>query len=169
MASCNNCGSTILFGGKKAGKYRFCSEKCLSSGGYILIVDEIPNEIIAEHAKTAHEGTCPECNKQNGPVDVHTAHKIWSAGFLTSWVSNSQVSCRSCGIKSQIIGTLYSLFLGWWGFPWGIIMTPVQIIKNIGGIIFSPDPTRPSEKLKHIIKINLGKHIYMQQQDNKNT
>lgn len=26
-----------------------------------------------------------------------------------------------------------SLFFGWWGFPWGIIHTPVAIIECLGG------------------------------------
>ena len=29
--------------------------------------------------------------------------------------------------------TLLSLFLGWWGFPWGLIYTPQALITNFGG------------------------------------
>lgn len=29
--------------------------------------------------------------------------------------------------------TLLSLFLGWWGLPWGFIYTPWAIIQNLGG------------------------------------
>lgn len=29
--------------------------------------------------------------------------------------------------------TLISLFLGWWGFPWGLIYTPMSIIENLSG------------------------------------
>lgn len=29
--------------------------------------------------------------------------------------------------------TLLSLVLGWWGFPWGLIYTPMAIIQNLGG------------------------------------
>jgi len=29
--------------------------------------------------------------------------------------------------------TLLSLILGWWGFPWGLIYTPMAIIQNLGG------------------------------------
>jgi hypothetical protein len=29
--------------------------------------------------------------------------------------------------------TLMSLFLGWWGFPWGIIYTPRCLATNLGG------------------------------------
>lgn len=29
--------------------------------------------------------------------------------------------------------TLLSLFLGWWGFPWGLVYTPQALITNLGG------------------------------------
>jgi hypothetical protein len=29
--------------------------------------------------------------------------------------------------------TLLSLILGWWGFPWGFIYTPMAVIQNLGG------------------------------------
>lgn len=29
--------------------------------------------------------------------------------------------------------TLLSFFLGWWGFPWGLIYTPMAIIQNLSG------------------------------------
>lgn len=29
--------------------------------------------------------------------------------------------------------TLLSLFAGWWGFPWGLIYTPMVLFKNLGG------------------------------------
>ncbi len=29
--------------------------------------------------------------------------------------------------------TLLSLFLGWWGFPWGFIYTPMVIFSNLAG------------------------------------
>lgn len=29
--------------------------------------------------------------------------------------------------------TLISFFLGWWGFPWGLIYTPQALITNLGG------------------------------------
>lgn len=29
--------------------------------------------------------------------------------------------------------TLLSLFLGWWGFPWGFIYTPMVVLQNLAG------------------------------------
>lgn len=29
--------------------------------------------------------------------------------------------------------TILSLFLGWWGFPWGLVYTPMVLIENLSG------------------------------------
>lgn len=29
--------------------------------------------------------------------------------------------------------TFLSLFLGWWGIPWGFIYTPMALVQNLGG------------------------------------
>lgn len=29
--------------------------------------------------------------------------------------------------------TLLSLVFGWWGFPWGLIYTPMVVVQNLGG------------------------------------
>jgi hypothetical protein len=29
--------------------------------------------------------------------------------------------------------TLISLFFGWWGFPFGLIFTPIALVQNLGG------------------------------------
>ena len=29
--------------------------------------------------------------------------------------------------------TFLSLLLGWWGFPWGFIYTPMALVQNLGG------------------------------------
>ncbi|WP_163998282.1 hypothetical protein [Pyxidicoccus caerfyrddinensis] len=38
------------------------------------------------------------------------------------------------GTAGKSIGyTLLSLVLGWWGFPWGLIYTPMCLATNLGG------------------------------------
>jgi hypothetical protein len=54
--------------------------------------------------------------------------------------------------------------LGWWGFPWGLIMTPVQIGKNIFGIVKSPDDSKPSEKLENLVRANIASQMLKDQQ-----
>jgi hypothetical protein len=98
---------------------------------------------------------CPKCRGM-GPVDVHKVHSVWSALLLTRWSTKPQVSCRSCAIKDQMGGALFSLVCGWWGFPWGLVLTPVQITRNIMGMANPPDGKRPSESLRKLVLVRLG-------------
>lgn len=155
MTKCNYCGSAIVFGGKIDANGRFCNQKCQAWGGLLAISRQIPEATVNEQLWKTHQGPCPKC-QGSGPVDVHVVHRVWSAVFLTSWSSTPQVSCRSCGMKSQAKGAVFSLFLGWWGFPWGALLTPVQVGRNLYGIFRPPESSRPSEKLENILRLTIA-------------
>jgi hypothetical protein len=76
---------------------------------------------------------------------------------VTKWSSSGQLSCRSCATKSRLGSVLFCLGLGWCGFlPWGLILTPVQIARNIMGMCAGPDAARPSADLRRLVQVNLG-------------
>jgi hypothetical protein len=158
MARCGYCNSMILMGGTTIGNLRFCNEKCAMSGQLLIRSEQVPEAHVQELVYKMHQGPCPKCGG-SGPIDVFTAHQVWSAVLLTSWKSVPGVSCRSCGTKSQLGGLVISLLFGWWGFPWGLIMTPVQITRNIVGMTRKVDSTRPSEELARIARIHLASQI----------
>lgn len=155
MAQCAYCGTTILFGGVRAGEHRFCNKKCHQNAYVLHVAQQVPTDVLERQTEEVFRGNCPKC-KGLGPIDVHKVHRVWSALVLTSWSSSQQVSCRSCATKSQLGGVLYSLVLGWWGFPWGLILTPVQITRNIIGMCAGPDSSRPSPQLRKLVQVNLG-------------
>jgi len=157
MAQCDYCGTTILFGGVNDNGHRFCNQECQQRGVLLTVSEQIPEELLSQHVNAAHQGECPRCSGP-GPVDVHSSYTIWSALYLTSWGTQPQVCCRSCGTKSQLKGLLFSGLLGWWGFPFGLIMTPVQIGRNVVGMFSGPDPSEPSAELKKLVSINLAAH-----------
>lgn len=152
MAKCATCGTTILFGGARDGVLRFCNEKCQQQGVVLSVAGQVPPELVQRQALQVHRGPCPKCGGEV-PVDVHLGYRIWSALFLTSWQSMQRVCCRSCGMKGQVLDALFSLALGWWGFPWGFIMTPVQVGRNIIGLMSGPDPAMPSARLEKVVRI----------------
>jgi hypothetical protein len=162
MAKCAYCGSAILFGGKQDGAYRFCNAECHSKGQMVMVASQIPEDVVKQHALQIHSGACPKCNQQQGPVEVHTVHTVWSALVTTSWSSKPQISCRPCGVKAQLIGTASSLVVGWWGFPWGLIMTPVQVARNIGGLMRHSESATPSDQLEQLVRLNLAAHVMTQ-------
>ncbi len=59
----------------------------------------------------------------------------------------------------QIKDALLSLFLGWWGFPWGVIVTLIQIIRNLVGMLNHPHSSQPSRKLRRLVLINIGMNL----------
>jgi DNA-directed RNA polymerase subunit RPC12/RpoP len=155
MAKCDYCGSTILFGGKRQDELRFCNANCSARGALIALSRQVPENVVDESVMRVHQGLCPMCGG-SGPVDIHVHHKVWSAIFLTSWKSTPQISCRGCGVKSQLGDAALSLVLGWWGFPWGLVLTPVQVGRNVVGIFRSPDPAKPSAQLEKVIRMNIA-------------
>jgi hypothetical protein len=163
MAKCDYCGSTILFGGKRQGELRFCNAKCSERGALLAISRQVPDSTVNEAVTRIHQGPCPKCGG-SGPVDVHVHHQVWSALVLTSWKSAPQICCRSCGVKSQLGDTAFSLLLGWWGFPWGLLVTPVQIGRNVVGMLRPPDPLKASPKLEKAVRMNIAAQAVLQQQ-----
>jgi hypothetical protein len=54
---------------------------------------------------------------------------------------------------------LFSLFLGWWGFPWGLLVTPVQVVSNLVGYFGGAKSTEPSKELYRLVQISLGARL----------
>jgi hypothetical protein len=93
----------------------------------------------------------------NGPVDVFTSHRVHSMLYVTSWRSLPRISCRGCATKAQLGGLFYSLCLGWWGIPWGFVMTPVQIFRNLNGLRQDPEPTRSAPQFEALVRMRLAR------------
>ena len=155
MAACAYCGTTILFGGKRAGERRFCNDECEQNDIVAGIAEDVPDDVVTKQVWQVHQGLCPKCGG-NGPVDVHTSYRVWSALVMTSWKSRTHVVCRPCGSKARIADAAFCVAFGWWGFPWGIIMTPIQIFRNVAGIFRTSDPTTPSAQLELIVRTEIA-------------
>ena len=161
MAKCAYCRTAILFGGVRDADLRFCTEECHRNGYALVVAKEIPQTVVDQQAGEIHRGRCPEC-KGSGPIDVHTSYRVYSLILYTSWSNRPNVCCRSCGVKSQLGDAFFSLVLGWWGFPWGLIMTPVQVVRNLGGA-FAGEELRPSEKLKQLVRVMIARRLIEEQ------
>jgi hypothetical protein len=166
MASCAYCSTTILFGGVRDGNDRFCNARCHQSHQLMSVAEQLPPDVVQQQIAMLHQGACPKCGGR-GPIDIHTVYKVWSALVLTSWFNTPQLSCRACATRSQTGGALFSLGLGWWGFPWGLVMTPVQITRNIVAMSRGPDPARPSAKLEKHVKVSLAAKLLQRANQNQ--
>jgi hypothetical protein len=155
MIKCDYCGTSILFGGKRQGELRFCNATCARRGALLGVSRQLLQNVVDEAVIRVHQGLCPKCGGK-GPVDVHVHHRVWSALVVTSWRSTPQISCRACGIQSQAEDALFCLALGWWGIPWGFIITPVQMIRNVVGMLRGPDPLKPSPRLETAVRMKIA-------------
>src|SRR5262249_4991286 len=99
-----------------------------------------------------HYGLCPKCSGP-GPVDVHVSYRVWSVLIVTTWSNKPQISCRRCGVRSQLASAGVSAVVGWWGFPWGLVMTPVQVTRNIVAAARGGGPTQPSAELERMVRL----------------
>ena len=155
MASCAACGSTLLFIKKRAGGLEFCNDKCVARGQVAIRAQHISESQALGRAIEMQYSLCPACGGP-GPVDVFTTHTVWSALLVTVWKSTPAVSCKGCAVKSQIYATIAGALVGWWGFPWGLVVTPIQLIRNVAGMFQSAQTGSPSKRLKHIARMELA-------------
>ena len=159
MATCGYCKSVIIFGGKRDGEFVFCNDRCHEKGrDFLRVLSRLSKGKVATYTRQVYSGPCPSCDGP-GPVDVHTKFWVWSIIFMTSWGSNPEICCRSCGVKNQIFAIIGNFIFGWWGFPWGLLLTPIQSIRNIIGIFSPPPPSRPSKKLTHLLRLDLAQQV----------
>lgn len=155
MAKCASCGQMILFGGIDSGGLKFCNRKCLERAKVLSAADAVPDEAIEHLARQIHAGPCPRCNGP-GPVDVHVAYWVWSALAFTRWGNWRQVCCRRCAVKGQIGRLVTTGLFGWWGFPWGIVFTPVQFGRTVIAMFSPPKPAFPSAQLWQVARVYLA-------------
>ena len=162
MARCATCTNTILFGGKTVDGRRYCNAKCVENGHVLDLAERVmrANEQVTDgevlQAATArHGGPCPRCGG-DGPVDVHTSHRVWSMVFLTRWQAHGHICCRRCGLKAQGKDMAISAVAGWWGFPWGLVMTPVQIVRGAICMASPNEPNHPSAELIDRVRTELA-------------
>jgi hypothetical protein len=158
MAKCALCGCTILFGGVKEGPYRFCNRTCHERGAAVVLAPQIPEEIVSDVVQQVHAGACPLCGGA-GPVDAHQSFLVYSLIVVSSWKTALALSCRRCARKRQALHMLNCVVCGWWSFPWGIVMTPVQLGRNLACFFGGPDPQVPSSKLEEIVRLDLARQF----------
>ncbi|MBI1348481.1 hypothetical protein GC163_19580 [bacterium] len=166
MAKCAACGTMILFGGETQNGRRYCNSKCLQNDHLQNVVDQLPPELLEAAVAEFHQSECPQCGGE-GPIDIHTSHRAWSAVVMTTWSSHPVLCCRSCAFNNKLKSIAFTGVLGWWGFPWGFIATPIQVSRNIFGFFSGPDPDNPSVELQDHVAQNLALQMQRAAKDRK--
>jgi hypothetical protein len=155
MATCATCEKTILFGGKRLGDQQYCSEKCLITAGFLGVADSIPRSVVDAKTWELYNGRCPKCSGP-GPVTLHPSYRVFSVLVLTSSSTRQNICCRRCATRERLKDAAFSFACGWWGFPWGLIYTPVQIGRNLAAIARTEELSRPPEELARLVRLQLA-------------
>jgi hypothetical protein len=153
--ACPTCGTSVLFGGVKVGNKRYCSKKCYEADEINRVAAQIPNEQVEQLAHELRNGSCPKC-KGLGPIDIHKSHSVYSFIIYTKYETRAHLLCKKCATKQQTTDLIGSLLLGWWGIPFGLIITPIQIIRNIISMSQNPGINGPSDDLKQRARLILA-------------
>lgn len=161
--ACANCGSTILFGGKKSGNRKYCNEKCFEADEIGRMSDAIPDSEVDRFSAEIRQADCPQCGKNSG-LEVFKSYFIYSVILFTSWKQKPELSCRSCARKRQLKDFFASSFLGWWGIPFGILITPIILVANVVAMIINPLHKQPSKKLKEYARLLIAQDILSRQE-----
>jgi hypothetical protein len=146
LGTCQTCGATILFGGVTRDGMKFCKEACAASSVVLNSTKNFTGKMITDRARAIFESECPVCRRP-GPLEIYRSHRVISLLVVSFWQTTPRLSCRSCGKNAQLIDLTITSLFGWWGIPHGIIMTPIQIVRNVGGLCAAA-PTAPSKELE---------------------
>lgn len=159
-SECDFCKNSARFSALLDEGQRFCSKSCLRNARLLEVAEEISQEEILGHASLIKNGACPECRQLTSRTEVRRYYRVWSVGIFTQRTDRAHICCHACARKTNFGSLVFCMLFGWWGIPWGIIMTPVQIIANITEM-FRPlsDPV-PSEALLQAAKLDLAAKLY---------
>lgn len=143
---CDRCGYWIPLSGVRQDGFHYCCDECARYGPLIPRSRQVPAAEVRLEALKILSGRCGMCGGP-GPVEVRRSYRIWSFVVLSHFSTRLQISCRLCGIKAQLRGIGFSMLLGWWSLPIGVVMTPVQIGRNLWAMVVAPDGQEPTPAL----------------------
>jgi|688.fasta_scaffold18013_2 hypothetical protein len=161
MPNCAYCTQFILFGGVKEEGLTYCNHDCQAAGLVMNVASQVPSVVVSEQILAIRRGNCPKCGGP-GPVDLHTSHIINSYIIVTSWGSRFELSCQRCGVKKRLWSTLHCMLMGWWGV-YGLIMTPIQIMRNLGGLFRPAKLEVTTPQLEQMIRVNIAQQALIDQ------
>jgi hypothetical protein len=75
---------------------------------------------------------------------------------VTTHSTRPNLCCARCATRARVKDALFSLAFGWWGFPWGLIWTPIQIGKNVMAIVRAEDAATPSQTLVEVVRLQMA-------------
>jgi hypothetical protein len=163
MATCASCGNSILWGGVRQNGRRYCGPKCCSRDEFGRFAARIPEQAVRHAVQEIRNGPCPVCSRRGGDIELRKSYRAISYVIMTSWGAFPLISCPSCHRKKVLGNFILTLLFGWWGFPWGLIMTPVQLVRNLSALSTDTKTSEPSQDLCSAVRVMMAHtHLSLQ-------
>ncbi|WP_426208965.1 hypothetical protein [Massilia sp. TWP1-3-3] len=157
---CDYCGNSA----KKKPLFdqgqQFCSADCLHAARISEAAVDLSAGQIGARALAMRSGACPDCGSSESVIEIRYHYRVVSALYFTSYQRKSRFCCVACGRKQNFKSFLFTFFLGWWGVPFGLIMTPTYLIANLGELREQRSGGEPSEDLVRLAKFQLAEKAY---------
>jgi hypothetical protein len=119
----------------------------------------LPEDMIENEVARIHAGPCPLC-RGPGPVDIFKSHWVRSFVVVTQWGSHVSISCRPCRNKQWLADTATTVGIGWLGM-FGMIVMPIQLVRNAWEFYGGPRPQAPSKRLHALVRNQLQQSGYL--------
>lgn len=123
--------------------------------GFIAQTKEYTISELETYAEKLRKIACPICNQTHKKLNGTIAYTVKSFVFFSSFGIKPIIACPECLDKENNNSISSTLLLGWWGFPWGILKTPIYIYKNMK-IKSQNHLEKPNETLLSFILTNVG-------------
>ena len=165
VATCINCDYEIMVGEdiltvvENGREMSFCDEECYGELIGRRHAHDVPEAIVEEIVFKVHQGACVMCGG-NGPIDIFETNYIVSFILGALVDKNEYICCHRCGQKKKILSIFWCTLLGWWSIPTGILMTPVQIAKNIRGLFTPKKMDAPSDELFEFVQQEIAIKLF---------
>ncbi|RXK86791.1 hypothetical protein [Filimonas effusa] len=98
---------------------------------------------------------CPVCQASYTKLNATMTSEVMSLLIFTQWSKKLKIACPGCLDKANNDALLKSALTGWWGFPWGLIRTPIAIARNIKNKKTNHLDT-PNDFLRSFTMANIG-------------
>ena len=76
--------------------------------------------------------------------------------LFTQYGCKTFFGCAGCARKAQALGFVGTSLLGWWGIPFGLILTPVGLVANVYHVFRSGFRREPSAMLRRYARERLA-------------
>lgn len=98
--------------------------------------------------------SCPDCDRSHVELRSNWVRNVISFILMTTNKKHPYIACPICLAKTRKKNFGLTFFFGWWGFPWGLIKTPISMISHF--LDQKNESENTNEMMSDFVVKNLG-------------